>query len=465
MKTVKKLVIALTLSIMLMNLFYLSYQDGKNTAYAAFVVDDITLGVAFCVVLAGGATAEYLRQNPEAMQTLGVIAQTANAVVKTTWMTIGYNVRNGLDVTKDLIKKGVEATADLVESLRQWVDPALAVPGASTLIALGVGLHTVDFSKEGYYMLRASEDPRSFQMFQVLAGTITATTRLNYGDTNYQGEIYVGGINNLLGFNVFVHSIGLRSELVTTTNDTLYGNFFYADGVPQNQLANKTLELVFNPTLEGLWDNPVLPNKKEYEDVPAMPDVLPQALPHSIPYSYPRVKEWAEQGNPSIPHSKEWFPDDVLSIPGNPSLPLNPDIPKNFPWFPDISNILEKIINALKSILNWIKQIPYLLTKIIEFLKTMFDVSKFKLDFSGLKVTITDRFPFCIPFDLLNAVKVFAAQARTPEFRVNLNTSYFKIDDRIDLGLIAYPLGFFRMVAVWYYIVFLMRKTRDFIKW
>lgn len=120
---------------------------------------------------------------------------------------------------------------------------------------------------------------------------------------------------------------------------------------------------------------------------------------------------------------------------------------------------------------TWVLNIPILgdllkvLGQILEAILSFFDVSQFELDFSPLKCGLTTVFPFCIPFDFLRAVEVFAADSSSFSFDIDLDTKYFKIDHTVDLSPFALPIAFFRYVVVFWFGYILISRTRDLIKW
>lgn len=108
-----------------------------------------------------------------------------------------------------------------------------------------------------------------------------------------------------------------------------------------------------------------------------------------------------------------------------------------------------------------------LLQKILDLLKNFFDSpSDFRLNMDGFRnLAIADKFPFCIPFDLVDSIKQFAVSAKDFHFRIKLDTHYFKIDHEVDLSDMVLPFAFFRyMVLVWF-VWMLMLRTRDLVKW
>lgn len=108
-----------------------------------------------------------------------------------------------------------------------------------------------------------------------------------------------------------------------------------------------------------------------------------------------------------------------------------------------------------------------LLQKILDLLKNFFDgPSDFRLNMDGFRnLAIADKFPFCIPFDLVDSIKQFAVSAKDFHFRIKLDTHYFKVDHEVDLSDMVLPFAFFRyMVLVWF-VWMLMLRTRDLVKW
>ena len=108
-----------------------------------------------------------------------------------------------------------------------------------------------------------------------------------------------------------------------------------------------------------------------------------------------------------------------------------------------------------------------LLGQIVALLKNFFDSpSDFRLNMDGFRnLVIKDKFPFCIPFDMVDSVKQFAADAADYQFRVKLDTQYFKVDHVVDLTPLAVPLAFFRYLVVAWFAWVLMSRTHDLMKW
>ena len=127
-----------------------------------------------------------------------------------------------------------------------------------------------------------------------------------------------------------------------------------------------------------------------------------------------------------------------------------------------VGDIAGAITGTLSDLLTGIKTG---IDSIATTLGNFFDVSQFELDFSPFQIGLTKIFPFCIPFDFFNGIKLFAQQADNFSFDIKLDTDYFKIDHSVDLSHFKVPFAFFRFVAVFWFSYILISRTRDFMKW
>ena len=109
-------------------------------------------------------------------------------------------------------------------------------------------------------------------------------------------------------------------------------------------------------------------------------------------------------------------------------------------------------------ILDWVKSIANTLAN-------FFDVSQFTLDFSPFEIGLSKVFPFCIPFDFYNGIKLFSAKAGNFAFDIKLDTEYFKIDHTVNLTPFKLPILFFRYIVVFWFSWILISRTRDLMKW
>lgn len=121
----------------------------------------------------------------------------------------------------------------------------------------------------------------------------------------------------------------------------------------------------------------------------------------------------------------------------------------------------------LQSILQGILSIPAALAGILDAILSFFDSPiNFQLNFEGFKnLILFNRFPFCIPFDLKNAISVFASNASDYKLSIDMDTGYFSVHQEIDLTPFALPIAFFRYGASVWFTIALILKTRELIKW
>lgn len=127
-----------------------------------------------------------------------------------------------------------------------------------------------------------------------------------------------------------------------------------------------------------------------------------------------------------------------------------------------VGNIAGTISGTISDLLTGIQSG---ISSIADTLARFFDVSNFSLDFSPFHIGLTKVFPFCIPFDLYNGVKLFAAQAADFSFDIKLDTAYFKVDHTVDLTPFKLPIMFFRYIVVFWFSWILISRTRDLMKW
>jgi len=92
--------------------------------------------------------------------------------------------------------------------------------------------------------------------------------------------------------------------------------------------------------------------------------------------------------------------------------------------------------------------------------------SDISLNWAPLQIGVTDKFPFCIPFDLINLLKPFSAERVAPVFTVTFPSIYNMSEGSFDIDFskfskLAAMLRFFILVMFSYSLII---KTRDLIK-
>lgn len=88
-----------------------------------------------------------------------------------------------------------------------------------------------------------------------------------------------------------------------------------------------------------------------------------------------------------------------------------------------------------------------------------------KLDFSPLEISLKDRFPFCIPWDLVNSFRMFSSTLETPKFVVNFPKDYLIGGGsfEIDFGKFSEVAAILRYFILIIFVVELIKKTRSLI--
>lgn len=92
--------------------------------------------------------------------------------------------------------------------------------------------------------------------------------------------------------------------------------------------------------------------------------------------------------------------------------------------------------------------------------------SNVNIDFSPLYFSFADKFPFCIPFDLVNSIRSFSVKREIPKFDIKFDDNYFLgggsfIIDFTDFSWIATILRYFILLT---FVVSLVKITRDLMK-
>lgn len=126
----------------------------------------------------------------------------------------------------------------------------------------------------------------------------------------------------------------------------------------------------------------------------------------------------------------------------------------------DVLTGIGTIGGLIQAIINWLSQI-------VNSISNIFTIpADLSLNFEPLRlVNFKDKFPFSIPWDLYNSIAVFSKVPVEPNLTIDIENNYFTIHHVLDLSLIQFPLSFFRYSAVVFFVVFLITKTRDLIKW
>lgn len=151
--------------------------------------------------------------------------------------------------------------------------------------------------------------------------------------------------------------------------------------------------------------------------------------------------------------------EDVASVPTfkNPSISLDKDISISVPTDVTWDTVIDKTYESTLDMTN---------TDVSDSKPISPDLSlpgSVSLDFSPLQIAVSDRFPFCIPFDFVNAFKMFQSESSIPKFKVEFPSQYmigggsFEIDFSNFSG-IASILRYFILLI---FVTGLIKKTKD----
>lgn len=88
------------------------------------------------------------------------------------------------------------------------------------------------------------------------------------------------------------------------------------------------------------------------------------------------------------------------------------------------------------------------------------------LDFSPLQLSLSDKFPFCIPFDLVNGIKTFVSSSEAPTFTVTFPSLYGMQKGSFDIDFANFDkivkiLRFFILLTFLYQLI---KITRDMVR-
>lgn len=129
---------------------------------------------------------------------------------------------------------------------------------------------------------------------------------------------------------------------------------------------------------------------------------------------------------------------------------------------------LKTLFAPLISLLGWIGDI---LNSILSFLSSLVIPTEWgSLDWSPLYFSVADKFPFCIPFDMIRMIKEFQASEKEPVFDVDMSSfssnkySRGQVGFTIDLTEFDELIQIVKTLTLISFIFFIAFKTRDIIK-
>lgn len=187
------------------------------------------------------------------------------------------------------------------------------------------------------------------------------------------------------------------------------------------QTSTGRFELPYLPDLE----NPVFGGPIPFPKNPAFP--LPQTIPYNPAIPANPAYPWVDDPK-ALPYDIPKNP--AIPIPKNPAIPANPAIPtdatKVLPFFPDVT-------------------VP-------------------DFDFSPLFVPIPEKFPFCIPFDLVNAFTNFSNLTGNTQWQPVWHVPFLTEDIVVDITMFNPIAKVIRYFVFLIFVVGLIHSTRKLIR-
>lgn len=265
---------------------------------------------------------------------------------------------------------------------------------------------------------------------------------------------YYSALNGWLERNVFfadsVYDYGIYFRDLSSARDAYLAVWYRLDPLSEYQYYNWNLSYSFGDyVFNGVSSAPdlIFPSDDYVVRAPDLPDVQTGEDGQEV-VVYPDLSLNPSDHLADIPVQET---GDKVEVPYDTLVDVetgtqvdvgNPDIPGEGTDTGIIQNILDKISDFFDS------------------------PSDFELDFDGFKnLILPDRFPFCIPFDLINSVRAFAVTAQDFEFIIDLDTQFFSVNHTVDLSPFAVPIAFFRYTCVAFWVWVLLSRTRDLMKW
>lgn len=329
-------------------------------------------------------------------------------------------------------------------------------------------------------------------------------------------DIWKGGVNNYYSIDVtpnsdcysvtfgtsstVKHSIKLKAgqkytfSLTATFNGVIGNNYDYtfslSDGVNYFLNKNNVNSISTIPTLyfrdaynnivscfyEGYWDIPLevdMTGVNESYDEEKIGTYLPSgdssiSIPKDTPY--PDIYDKPYDSPSVIPGIEidSGSKDDDVVVPDTPSDSVgDTPVTGNSLW-DTLFGWLKTLFSPLFSLLRWIGDI---LNSILSFLSSLFIPTEWNsLDWSPLYFSVADKFPFCIPFDMIRMIKEFKASEKEPVFYVDMSSfssdKYTKgqVGFTIDLTKFDDLIQIVKTLTLISFIFFIAFKTRDIIK-
>ena len=410
----------------------------------------LTLSAGTVIACAALATvAGVIITNPYMLEDVGTIVYDGIKNIPNAIENVGNNIK--LNVTKDLLNTvvGICNTIPKVDKfVDKVVEKSLDESNVYSLDSLINGAtYTCYFPKGANYMyLRNAPSgndrnitikcPKGYNSFRITVAGEKYTVYFN-GSLVASGKSYVSDLNlSSVAFYDNFSQVQFRPSLVEEVQSVCIP---YTEENTKNVSADKPL--VYFPTGSGSISVPIDTPLSNY--------------------------------NPSV--------DNPISLPGDllgegdlvADEDTSVDVPDTSVDVPNTGDsVFDKFGSWLGSLLSSLfSPLVDLLQSILDFLKGLVIPGEWNtLDFSPLYFSFADKFPFCIPFDLIRMVKEFNAEAKEPVFYVDMSgfsndkNSLSEVGFTLDLTEFDELITIVRTLTLISFVFFLALKTRDIIK-
>lgn len=243
-------------------------------------------------------------------------------------------------------------------------------------------------------------------------------------------------------------------------NDTDGWNSFALSDYIYN-IGDKTTDLM-DSSYTATGDAVVADETRDYAPIPEQRAVY-----------YNENGQWANVSSSGAQALYDWENNQSIDIPYTDEMGalngINTEVKSISAWLTNtwsatmtaVYSLVNSISTTLSNVYNSVVALPQTISTA---LTDFFTVEN--LNFDGFKTLVVyDKFPFSIPFDFVEAVKMFGVSSQTPTFDINIDTEFLQVHHTIDLSPFQFYIAFFRYFVVISFIFVLIFATSKFIQW